>query len=323
MARQKGDGEIRRSIKWAQGLIEEVSKIDGNEAETRARVEQIFRTVMGYDFGHLSHEYAIRGSGLTEHADLAIQLEKGPDAKPVAMVELKRVNVDLAPKHLRQVSSYAINLGCEWVLLTNAREWRIYHVEYGQPPVTKLVDHWNLVKDDVRVLGKKFEVLSFKNLRRGSLDKLWKRAKVLSPQSILGAFLSPECLKQARRILRKKADVIVGLEDIVGGFKRLLNENAAKTLDDLKLQVAPKRAGTRRAASEPHAAEKTSSEQAGEVKCSICGVLCKSPAGLKVHVGRQHKSQAKGEPSVESPSLTQVPPPTPSAHDRHTPIDQA
>lgn len=123
MARKTINKELRRAISDSRRLIEKLMKADGNEAETRRRVERIFEKVMGYDvFNHLSRERAIRGAGETEHVDFAVQLEPGPDAEPIIMVELKRVGVDLALKHLKQVTSYAIDSGCEWVLLTNARE---------------------------------------------------------------------------------------------------------------------------------------------------------------------------------------------------------
>ena len=155
--------EIRRTIYDARRLVESVMKADGNEAETRRRVERVFEQLMGYDaFKHLSRERAVRGAGETEHVDFAVQLQPGPDAKPIIMVELKRVGVDLALKHLRQAASYAIDSGCEWVLLTNAREWRLYHVEFGQPPKTQLIDQWNLLSDEVVQLAQKFETISYK-----------------------------------------------------------------------------------------------------------------------------------------------------------------
>jgi len=167
MARVKIDKNVRRSILDARRMIQEAEKIDCNEAETRRRIERIFETLMGYDvFKHLSRERAVRGAGETEHVDFAIQLGQGEEAKPVIMLEIKRVNVDLARKHLRQVSSYAINAGCEWILLTNSKEWRLYHVSFGQPPVTKLIQSWNILTDDVSVLAKRFELISFKSLRK-------------------------------------------------------------------------------------------------------------------------------------------------------------
>ena len=106
----------------------------------------------------------------------AIQLEAGPDAEPIIMIELKRVGVDLALKHLKQVASYAIDSGCEWILLTNSRDWRLYHVEFGQPPKTKLIEHWNLLTDDLTELAAKFELMSYKLVKKGELPA----AKILN-----------------------------------------------------------------------------------------------------------------------------------------------
>lgn len=242
MARQKVDKEVRRKINDARRMIEKVMKADGNEAETRRRVERIFESVMDYDaFEHLSRERAVKGAGETEHVDFAIQIESGPDAEPVIMVELKRAGVDLSLKHLKQVTSYAIDSGCEWVLLTNGREWKLYHVEFGQPPLTKLVDQWNLLVDDVAELAIKFDLLNVKNIKRGSLDKLWEKATVLSPQSLLSAIASSESISTLRRVLKKNTGVIIDPSDLLKGISKILNENAAIELSKIKVDIETKR----------------------------------------------------------------------------------
>jgi hypothetical protein len=235
MARLKIDKELKKKIIDARRMIEAVVKADGNEAETRRRVERIFESVMGYDaLVHLSRERTIKGAGETEHVDFVIQFEPGPDAEPIIMVELKRAGVDLALKHLKQVSSYAIDSGCEWVLLTNGRDWKLYHVEFGQPPITKLIEQWNLMNDDVAELAAKFELISYKSIKRGSLNKLWEKTTVLSTNSLLSSLLSPETIRTMRRILRKNTGVIVDPDDLINGFRKLLNENAAIELSKLK-----------------------------------------------------------------------------------------
>ncbi len=242
MAQAKIDKETRRKITDARRMIEKVMKADGNEAETRRRVERIFENVMGYDaFDHLSRERAVKGAGETEHVDFAVQLEVGQDAEPVIMVELKRVGVDLALKHLKQVTSYAIDSGCEWVLLTNGREWKVYHVEFGQPPITKLVDQWDLITDDTTDIAFKFEMLSYKKVKRGSLKKLWEKATVLSPDSLLTAIVSLESLSTLRRVLRKNTGVIIDPLDLVKGIRKLLNENAGIELSKIKLDLQSKK----------------------------------------------------------------------------------
>ena len=103
MAKRAIQADTRKAIVSARRLIEDVVKSDGNEAETRRRVERILETVTSYDLKHLSREHAVKGAGTTEHVDFVIQVEDTPDARSVVMVELKRVGVDLHRKHLNQV----------------------------------------------------------------------------------------------------------------------------------------------------------------------------------------------------------------------------
>ncbi len=198
------DKNIRRAILDARRMIQQAQKADSNEAETRRRIERNFESLMGYDvFKHLSRERAVRGAGETEHVDFTVQLEEGEEAKPAIMVEIKRVNVDLASKHLRQVSSYAINAGCEWTLLTNSKEWKLYHVSFGQPPISKIIHSWDILTDDVSTLAKRFELISFKSVKKGALDDVWKKTNVLHPCNLLQAILSESSMRILRRELRR------------------------------------------------------------------------------------------------------------------------
>lgn len=236
--RIKLDKNVRRSIREARRMIQEAEKIDCNEAETRRRIERIFESLMGYDvFKHLSRERAVRGAGETEHVDFAIQLGEGEKAKPVIMLEIKRVNVELARKHLKQVSSYAINAGCEWILLTNSKEWKLYHVSFGQPPVTKLIHSWNILTDDVSVLAKRFELISYKSVRKGTLDEVWQKTNVLTPRNLLQAVLSEGSIKLLRRELRRLSGVLISPEDILSGIRRLLNETALTELENVRVSL--------------------------------------------------------------------------------------
>ena len=242
MPRISIDKETRKNIHEARRIIQAAEKADCNEAETRRRIERIFESMMGYDvFKHLSRERAIRGAGETEHVDFAIQLEEGEKAKPEIMVEIKRVTVDLAPKHLRQVSSYAINAGCEWILLTNAKEWRLYHVSFGQPPITKLIHSWNILSDDIATIARCFEIISYKNVKRHSLDELWERTNVLHPRNLLQAILSVSSLKSIRREIRKDSGVLLSPEDVMSGVRRLLNETALTELENVHISLPEKK----------------------------------------------------------------------------------
>ncbi len=234
--------EKRRAIRDARTIVEQSLKSDVNEAETRRRIERIFENVMGYDpFVHLSRERAVRGAGETEHVDFAVQLEASEEARPAMMVEIKRVAVDLSRKHLKQITSYAIDAGCEWALLTNSREWRLYHVAFGQPPETREVRSWDLLDGDISDLVEQFDLISLRSLQRGSLDELWQKTSVLQPRNLMEAIVCEDTLGSIRRQLRKKSGVLLPPEDIVKGIRALLNEAAASELKDIKISLPKKR----------------------------------------------------------------------------------
>ena len=236
------DKETRKNVNEARRIVQAADKADCNEAETRRRIERIFESVMGYDvFKHLSRERAIRGAGETEHVDFAIQLEEGDKAKPEIMVEIKRVSVDLAPKHLRQVSSYAINAGCEWILLTNSKDWRLYHVSFGQPPITKLIHSWNILTDDISTIARRFEIINYKNVKKHALDELWEKTNVLHPRNLLQAILSVSSLKSIRREIRKDSGVSLSPEDVMSGIRRLLNETALTEMENVRISLPERR----------------------------------------------------------------------------------
>lgn len=240
------DKERRRAIRDARSIIQQAEKGDVNEAETRRRIERIFENVMGFDpFVHLSRERAVRGAGETEHVDFAVHLEE-EEGQPAIMVEIKRVVVDLARKHLKQITSYAIDAGCEWALLTNGREWRLYHVVFAQPPETREVKSWNLLTDEIPELVEDFDLISLRGLKRGSLEDLWQKTSVLLPRNLLEAIVCEDTIRSIRRELRRKSGVLLQPEDVLKGFRRLLNESAAAELEDVAITL-PKKRNRRRA----------------------------------------------------------------------------
>ncbi len=232
------DKATKKALLDARSMVEAIAKADSNEAETRKRIDRIFETLMGYDiFKHLTAEYEIRGAGDTVHCDIAIQLSHEESSKPEMFVEVKRVNLDLTKKHLGQAASYAINYGCEWVLLTNSKDWKLYHITFGQPPQTKLIESWNLLNDDPLILAKKFEIISYKNVKNKGLITLWATRNVLTASNMLKAILSEESIKLFQRWLKKATGIRISPEDIVGQLRHLLNESALSEMDKIKISL--------------------------------------------------------------------------------------
>ena len=264
--RKRGlDKDIRKAILEARSMIEAIAKTDAGEAETRKRIDYIFEVLMGYDrFKHLTEEYAVKGAGDTTHCDIAVQLGHDEKSKPEMFVECKKVNINITQRHLGQAASYAINYGCEWALLTNSRDWKLYHITFGQPPQTKLVESWNLLTDDPIVLAKKFEIISYKNVRSRGLDALWEKRNVLTPGNMLKAILSVESIKLYQRKLKKSTGVGISPEDIVGQFRHLLNEAALSEMNSMKilLPARQQRAKTSRVAGGKAAPTEQQAEEA-------------------------------------------------------------
>lgn len=197
-----------------------------------------FESLMGYDvLTHISREHAVHGVGDTEYCDFAVQIGEDESSAPNMLVEIKRVNIDLSSKHIKQASSYAINCGCEWVLLTNGKEWRLYHIAFGKPPQIQLINSWNLMTGEPASLAEYFELVGYRNLKKSGLSKLWVKSNVLTTQNILKTILSEDSINLLRRKLKRSTDVTVTPEEIIGSVRRLLNEASLAEMEKLKISV--------------------------------------------------------------------------------------
>lgn len=234
------DREIRKALLEARGMVDTIIKSDANEAETRRRIERFFESLMGYDaFAHITREHSVHGIGDSDYCDFAIKLDKD-NKKPAIIVEIKRVSIELSDKHVKQAAAYGINIGCEWIVLTNARDWWLYHIAFGQPPQAVLLDSWNLMTDDLSKLADKFELVSLKNAKRGGLDQLWQKTNALTAQNLLKIMLSEPSISMIRRELRRREKIALYPEEIVSGIRRLLNESAMIELESMKISLTRK-----------------------------------------------------------------------------------
>jgi hypothetical protein len=99
---------------------------DVSEADTVTLIKDILADVFGYDkYSELTSEQQIRGT----FCDLAVQIE----GKIRFLIEVKSAGSTLNDNHLRQAVNYGAHQGIEWIILTNAVEWRFYKVTFSQP----------------------------------------------------------------------------------------------------------------------------------------------------------------------------------------------
>jgi hypothetical protein len=131
-------------------------------------------------------------------------------------------------------------------LLTNGKEWKLYHISYGQPPQTKLVESWNLLSDEPSVLAEKFAIIGYKNLKKDGLSRLWEKRNVLTSKNVLKIICSEQSLNLIRREIKKTTEVTVTPEEIVGAIRHMLNEAALGEMEKTRISLPVKKQRTTR-----------------------------------------------------------------------------
>lgn len=117
---------VSAKLKGYQNIVVSHRTRDVSEADTVTVVKDVLADVFGYDkYAELTSEQQIRGT----FCDLAIQIE----GKVRFLIEVKSAGSTLSEAHLRQAVNYGAHHGIEWIILTNAVEWRFYKVIFAQP----------------------------------------------------------------------------------------------------------------------------------------------------------------------------------------------
>lgn len=194
----EGRDRIRAAIRRFAKPLADLHARDANEGDTRLLVTDFLCDALGYDkYADLTTEYQVKG----EFADYGVRIDK----QLVAFIEVKRVATKLDAKHLRQVEMYAVNEGVEWVILTNASDWRVYHITGGLPVVIDLALDVNLMSEETAAhKANQLFYLSRESLRRRQMDDLWKAKAATAPKSLAQVLLSEPVMTTIHRELRKK-----------------------------------------------------------------------------------------------------------------------
>jgi hypothetical protein len=203
--------------KFSKPLADLVGR-DANEGDTRLLVTDFLCDGFGFDkYAELTTEYRVKG----EFADFGIRLDKDL----IAFLEVKRVNTKLAAKHLRQVETYAVNEGVEWVILTSGVVWQVYHITGGLPIVVDLALEVNLMgSDTLQQKASKLYYLTKESMKRRQMDDLWKAKRATSPQSLASVLCSPDVANAIRKELKKTTGQVVSVDEVV----QLLKETVLK-----------------------------------------------------------------------------------------------
>ena len=129
---KKVQERIVAGLKRYQPIVGKLRERDISEADTVTVIKDMLSEIFGYDkYAELTSEQQIRGT----FCDLAVRVE----GKVYYLAEVKSAGTNLNDNHIRQAVNYGAHQGIEWIILSNALEWRLYRIRFGQP-----ID-WNLV----------------------------------------------------------------------------------------------------------------------------------------------------------------------------------
>ncbi|MFD3686135.1 hypothetical protein ACFWTE_15090 [Nocardiopsis sp. NPDC058631] len=172
-------GRVAAAVDRLSGPLADLLERDANDGDTRMLVADFFSVGLNFSkYQDMTTEYRTSGDSI----DYAIMLE----GKLFAPVEVRRIGLDLDQRNIQMSRRLAADQGAEWVILTNGRLWRVYHLrpdgEGGNQPVEVLdVD---LMDADAyqRNIDALFH-LTRESVDHGRLDALrqWKEAVEAAP----------------------------------------------------------------------------------------------------------------------------------------------
>ncbi|MGH7242754.1 MAG: type I restriction enzyme HsdR N-terminal domain-containing protein [Phycisphaerales bacterium] len=226
---------LTSTLKIFQGVLEQQKARDVSEADTVTVIKDIMNAVFGYDkYAELTSEHAIRGT----FCDLAVRI----DGKLAFLLEVKAIGLDLKDSHIKQSVDYAANQGCEWVVLTNGIEWRLYKISFKKPIDKQEIATFNLLtssaknEDDLE----KIFLLTKEGFTKSALADYCDKKDATSRYMFAALITNSDAVKSAiRREVRRVADVIID-EDTI---EKILRDDVIKreTLEGPEADSAAKR----------------------------------------------------------------------------------
>lgn len=106
------------------------------------------------------------------------------------------MNTRLKDAHVHQAVQYAANEGVPIAILTNLDKWRIYYVSLDEGKVNySLVSEFSLLEDSIEKIVPILNMLSRKEITKGTLYKFASEITSLSEKNLLLALLSERVLK--------------------------------------------------------------------------------------------------------------------------------
>ena len=211
---------IAAKLKLFQGILQQQRARDVSEADTVTVIKDILSEVFGFDkYAELTSEHSIRGT----FCDLAVKL----DGKLAFLVEVKAIGLELKESHIKQAVDYAANQGCEWVVLTNGSEWRLYQVVFKKPIDKQEIAHFNLIEVNLRSDAdmEKLFLLTREGFTKNALAAYRDKKDATSRFMLAAVILHSDAVQSAiRREIRRVSEILVPTEEV----DRMLRDEVLK-----------------------------------------------------------------------------------------------
>jgi len=185
-------------IKKFQPILSSAKSKDINESDTVVIITDILGEVFGYDkYTDITTEHLIKKT----FCDLAIKI----NGKVKILIEAKAIGLDLKNEHAKQAIDYGVNLGIEWIILTNGYIWQIYKVIFSKPIDKELIYEFNFLnmnyknKEDLENLYH----ISKEGIGKASLDDFYAQKQTLNRFFIGQMMLADPILTSIKRELKK------------------------------------------------------------------------------------------------------------------------
>lgn len=195
---KKAQDRLISGLKRYQPIVGKLRERDISEADTVTVIKDMLTDIFGYDkYAELTSEQQIRGT----FCDLAIRVE----GKITYLAEVKSAGTNLNDNHLRQAVNYGAHQGIEWVLLTNAIEWRVYRIKFGQPIDYSEVYNFDICKLSTRSaedLAKLF-MLCRESISSDALAEYHRQAQIVNRFVVAELLQSDAIVGALRRELRR------------------------------------------------------------------------------------------------------------------------
>jgi hypothetical protein len=200
---KKTHDRVVAGLKRYQPIVRKLRERDISEADTVTVIKDMLSEIFGYDkYAELTSEQQIRGT----FCDLAIRVE----GKIYYLAEVKSAGTNLNDNHLRQAINYGAHEGIEWIILTNAIDWKIYRIKFGQP-----IDYEEVYRFDIGQISSrssddlaKLFMLCRESISSDSLAEYHRQAQILNRFVVAEILQSDNMVSTLRRELRKLFDGI-------------------------------------------------------------------------------------------------------------------